>query len=277
MSNRSAIRVYAVAAALVLWAASPALAQFQPRPLNDPDPATGERFHIEGFAGFWNPRADMVLSSESLGIPGTTIDFTKDLGLKDQRFSDLRLVLRPALKHKFRFQSTPIAYGRDGVTVTRDIVFNGQRYSVNVPVDWALDWQAYRFGYEYDFIVKNRGFGGFILEAKYTDVTATLATPFFSEFAHARAPIPSIGGIVRVYVVPNISITGEVSGFKLPESVVEGYQAHYIDYDIYGTVNFTNNVGAQIGWRSIDVGYVVEEDIGSFVVRGLYFGIVARY
>jgi hypothetical protein len=197
--------------------------------------------------------------------------------MTDNRFGDLRVVLRPGRKHKLRFQSVPIRYGEEGITVTRDIVFNGQRYSVGVPVNWDFKWNAYRFGYEYDFIVRDRGFGGFLLEAKYTDVAATLATPIFEEFAAARAPVPSIGGIVRVYAMPNLAITGEVSGFKFPESIAEGYTAHYADIDIYGTYNFNPFVGAQIGWRSLDVGYLVEDDTGSFVVRGLYFGIVARY
>lgn len=270
----SVLRLYCALAGLLLCAA-PARAQFQPRPLNDA--ATGERYHVEGFAGFWSPGATMLISSESLGIPGSTIDFKQDLLLQDQRFSDLRLVFRPAVKHKLRFQAIPINYEAEGITVKRDIVFNGQRFSVGIPVNWSAEWKSYRFGYEYDFIVRNRGFGGFILEAKYTDVTATLATPFFTEFAHAQAPIPAIGGIARVYVVPNISITGEVTGFKLPERVAEGYKAHYADIDVYGTVNFNDFVGAQIGWRSLDVGYVVEEDAGSFDLRGLYFGIVVRY
>jgi hypothetical protein len=276
MPNRASICLYAALAGLLLTAA-PALAQFQPRPVDQP--TIGQRYHIEGFAGLWNPGSTMVISSESLGIPGTTIDFKSELGLTDRRFGDLRLVLRPGRKHKFRFQSVAINYdqGPSPVFVRRDIVFNGQRYSVGVPVNWSLQWKTYRFGYEYDFIAMDRGFGGFIVEAKYTDVTATLAALNFSEFAHAKAPIPAIGGIARVYVVPAISITGEVTGFRLPASIAEGYKAHYADIEIYGMINFTDNVGAQVGWRSVDVGYLIDEDTGSFVVRGLYFGVVARY
>src|SRR5262249_17426985 len=147
-------------------------------------------------------------------------------------------------------------------TLSRDIKFNGQLYRVGVPVNSSLDWGAYRFGYEYDFIMKNRGFGGFIVEAKYTDVSANLMSPILNESASAAAPIPALGGIARVYVVPNISITGEVSGFKLPH-VSDKYDGHYLDFDIYGIVNVTGNVGAQIGYRSIDVGYLVKNDAGS--------------
>ena len=48
--------------------------------------------------------------------------------------------------------------------------------------------------------------------------------------------------------MPNISITGEVTGFKLPDSIDGRYNAHYVDFDIYGTVNFTNNVGVKGGY-----------------------------
>ena len=36
-------------------------------------------------------------------------------------------------------------------------------------------------------------------------------------------------------------------------------------------------IGAQVGYRSFDLGYVVQDDTGSFELRGLYFGVVARY
>ena len=281
MPNRFAIRLYALVAALLTLTASPVLAQFQPPPLSDP--TIGEQYLIEGFAGFWNPSAEISIASESLGIAGTTIDFKQDLGLQDQRFPELRLVLRLGRKHKLRLQSIPITYEQGPVTVTRDIVFNGQRYSVGVLVNSALEWKAYQFGYEYDFIVTNRGYGGFILEAKYTDVKATLdaldstGSPLFTEFAHARAPIPALGGVVRVYPIPNISVTAEVTGIKLPNTISEDYEGHYADIDIYGILNFTPSVGTQIGWRSLDIGYLIHEDTGSFLVRGPYFGLVARY
>jgi hypothetical protein len=68
-------------------------------------------------------------------------------------------------------------------------------------------------------VTKNRGFAGFVIEAKYTDVAVQLTSPVLNEFASARAPLPALGGIGRFYVVPNISITGEVTGFKLPDSI----------------------------------------------------------
>jgi hypothetical protein len=268
--------LYGALAVALLFVASPVAAQFTPRTLNDP--ATGEQFHIEGAAGFWAPTADMRISSEALGLVGTTIDFKKDLGHTDQKFREFHLVLRPARKHKLRLQYIPIEFIQDnGFKIPHDIIFNGQKYASGLPTTSQLLWKAYRFAYEYDFITRNRGFGGVILDAKYTDVTASLDTPAVKQFIHARAPIPTIGGIGRFYVVPNISITGELTGVKVPDSISKEYKAHYADLDIYGTLNFTNYIGVQGGFRSFDVGYHVDEDTGAFVLKGIYFGVVARY
>jgi hypothetical protein len=276
MLQTRAIRLYTLAAliAATLGAAAPARAQYKPQPLNDP--ATGEKYHIEGGVAYWSPSADIVISSAQFNIVGTSIDLKRDLGLTDQRFPEVQLTLRPSRSQKLRFQYIPIKYDQSAV-LKADIIFNGIKYSLGIPVNSTLDWKAYRFAYEYDFVVKNRGFAGFIAEAKYTDVQVNLAAPGLAEFAHAQAPIPALGGIARFYVVPNISITGEVTGFKLPASISKQYEAHYIDVDVYGTLNFTNNIGAQVGFRSLDVGYLVKTDTGSLTLKGLYFGAVLRY
>jgi hypothetical protein len=283
MRKHSHVRLYAIALAALAGTASPALAQFTPRAVNQPVPA--ERYHIEGGVGFWNPIASMSISSESLNLPGDLIDFKRDLGLDDERFPQLRLVFSAARKHKFRFQYIPINY-EQRATVTRDlalgdncfgIVFNGQCYTLNLPVNSSIDWKAYRFGYEFDFLVKENWFAGFVLDVKYTDVQAELISPAIAEGGRATAPIPAIGGTFRVYPVPNISVTGEITGVFLPDRVIQNARAHYIDMDFYGTYNFTRTVGVQFGYRSFDVGYDIEEDIGDFDLRGVYFGVVARY
>jgi hypothetical protein len=263
-------------AAFVLCALLPsaARAQFEPRPIADP--ATGERYHVEAAAGFWFPSAEISISSQSLGILGSTIDFTKDLGLTDQHFPELHLEVRPATRHKFRMQYIPIRYEQTAV-LRRTIVFNGQNYVIGGTVHSTEEWNALRIGYEFDFISRDRGFGGLVVDLKYSEVTATLASPIAVEFTKAQAPIPAIGGIFRVYVVPNISITGEITGFRMPETLIKDSSGHYFDANFYGTLNFTNNIGVQVGYRAFDVGYLIKSDSGSLTLRGLFFGVVARY
>jgi len=55
------------------------------------------------------------------------------------------------------------------------------------------------------------------------------------------------------------------------------YDGKYLDFDIYGTLNLTNNFGVQAGYRSIDVMYKVKSDNGDFKLKCLYFMGVARF
>jgi hypothetical protein len=249
-------------------------AQFTATPFSDP--ATGERYHIEASFGWWNPPPQLEIASESIpGVLGTKIDAVTDLGIAQKRIPELRIVLRPGRKHKFRINYLPMTYSAVS-QVHREFVFNGIKYNVNLPVTTDLSWKTWHLGYEYDFIYRDRGFVGLVLQAKATDIQANLQAPLISEFARVQAPIPTIGGIGRVYVAPNISITGELDFLKIPE-VGERYQAHYFDFDLYGTVNFNDYVGAHIGFRSIDLGYVFENDYGNFQAKGIYFGGTVRY
>lgn len=258
----------------ILLVPSLARAQYGATPFHDP--ATGEVYHIEGGLELWNPPPSLQVASESLGIAGTTIDAAQDLGVMQQRVVEWRLVLRPARKHKFRLNYLPMHYMAQS-TVHRDFIFNGLRYGVNLPVSTDLTWNTLLLGYEYDFLYKDRWFVGFVAQAKLTDVEVKLQSPIGNDFVVAKAPIPNLGGIVRVYVVPNISITAEVVGIKIPNSVSTTYRAHYVDFDLYGTVNFSKYAGVQIGYRRLDVGYLIKKDQGAFLMKGLYFGGVVRY
>lgn len=258
---------------LLVLSAATAHAQYTFRGSNR---ATGETYHVEVGGSFWNPTPDILISSEEFGIVGDDIDFVTDLGIEKKSHTQLRVVLRPATKHKFRFEYTPLKYTAEGA-IARSLVFNGIRFPVELPVATDLNWRAYRFGYEWDFVYMDRGFVGLLLEAKYTDVEATLSNAFDTEFVHARAPIPAVGFIGRGYVVPNVSITGEFSFFKLPDSVDEDYEGNFYDFDLYGTVNFSDNFGVQGGYRSFDVFYRIENDEGQLTMKGLYFGGVVRF
>ena len=253
-----------------------ARAQFQPRPLADP--ATGERYHIEAAAGLWFPTAHMSISSESLGILGSTIDFKRDLALTDQRFPEVHLELRPTNRHKFRFQFIPIKYEQTG-TLTREIVFNGQRYRIGVPVKSTLDWKAYRIGYEFDFspdeprvrglhprLQADRRHG----HARHRDARSDRVR------AGARRRFRRSAAWCAATSFPTSPSRARSPGSSC-RSPIEDTSGHYFDVDIYGTLNFTNYVGVQVGYRSFDVGYLVDTDTGSFTLKGMFFGIVARY
>lgn len=264
----------AVAGALTLVAvsAAPARAQYG-RPMLS-DPAMGEKYHVEAVLSLWNPGLEAIVSSESLGIVGSDVDVKSDLGYTDKSIKEFRIVLRPGRKHKFRIARTPISYEGD-VLLQRTIVFNGIAFNVGLPVQTEFVWNTWRFGYEYDFVSRDRGFVGFILEGRYTDAQLALRSPIDDEFTQAKGVIPAIGGIGRVYLNKRVSITGELTGMKVPE--IEGYFGSFFDLDIYGTVNFTNNFAAQAGFRTLDANYTAELDKGDLELKGLYFTGVVRF
>ena len=109
-----------------------------------------------------------------------------------KRLGKFDLVLRPAKKHRFRFQYLPISYSADA-TVQREFVFNGQRYNVGLPVQTEANFQTYRFGYEFDFLQFKRGFVGVLIDVKDTNIDVELNSPIGAEFTRAAAPIPSLG------------------------------------------------------------------------------------
>ena len=258
--------------AVLLTRASPAAAQFGP----PADLPMGEDYHVEILGGMWTPTPDITIASDAFGLAGTDIDFVNDLGIGAQRFGELRLRLRPGRKHRLRIDYVPIRYSAESV-VERRLVFRGIAYSVGLPVTSTITWDAWRLGYEYDIVHRTHGYFGIIVEAKYTDVEATLDSAFGREFARARAPIPAIGGVVRIYPVPVLGITAEVTGFRLPEGLDANSRGEYVDVDVYGVLNFTEQLGAQIGYRSLDLSYAFEEDSGALKLDGVYVAALIRF
>ena len=253
--------------------ASPAQAQFFGQPSDMP---IGESYHVEILGGMWNPTPNITISSDEFGIAGTDIDFSTDLGIAPQRFGELRLRLRPARKHRFRVDYVPIRYSAQTV-VERQLVFRGIAYNVGVPVSSTITWNTWRLGYEYDIVHRPRGYFGIIVEAKYTEVEASLNADFGREFARARAPIPAIGAVLRIYPIRVLGITAEVTGFQLPKGIDEDSRGEYVDLDIYGTLNFTEQLGAQVGYRSLDLSGAFKQESASLKLAGFYVAALVRF
>lgn len=268
-------RVVVGLAVVLAWSLpSSAWAQFSAQRTN---PALGESFVVEFGAFLWNPTPELLVRTETHNILGSAIDLVGDLGVEKKRMPDFRLVLKAARKHKFRVAYQPIEYTAESV-LSRGIVFNGTTYQVNLPVNSAFQWNTWRLGYEYDFVTRDRGYVGLIAEVKYTKVKMAVASLLLSERVEATAPIPSIGGTFRVYPAPMFSLTGEVTGVRLPGSLTEGDEtADYLDWDLYATLNITRHAGAQIGYRTLDVSFRYDEEFGDMKMKGPYFGGVVRF
>ena len=256
---------------LLLLVSAPASAQ-----IGRASDVVGEDYHVEFSFNFWDATPEPIVNSEALGILGTDVNLVEDLGIEKKKLRDLRLVLRPATKHRFRVQYLPMNYDAEG-TVAREFIFNGLRYPVGLPVATTAQFKTWRFGYEYDFLYLERGFLGVVVDAKITDVNVGLNSPIGDEFMKALAPIPTIGAVGRVYVVKSLALNGEFSYFRVPDSASDDYKGRYIDFEIGATYNPHRNFGVQAGYKSIDVFYQAKRDTGSLTFTGLYFGITTRF
>jgi hypothetical protein len=274
MTSR-ALRLYAICASALLLVSSRVDAQYRPRGVSNG--AVGENYHLEIGAVVWDTSAEMSLSNTALDLTGSTISLKNDLGARDQKFVGFDLILRPSVKHKLRVQLIPVHYSATA-TPRSTLTFGGQVFPAGVPVDSKIHWRAWRFGYEYDAAVGPRGFLGFLLDLKYTDVDASLTSAVAgTRTASSRAPVPAIGAIMRVYPATHLALTGEISGFKWPGGWIWKGSGNYLDLDAYATVNFVNAFGVELGYRSFDLSYSLTNDSGDFKLKGPYLGAVVRF
>ena len=239
-------------------------------------PAMGENYYLELAATWWKPAVKGSITSDSLELVGSSIDLVDDLGFSETpRIRDIRITLRPARKHKLRFQHTPLEYNAESI-LTRDIAFAGQVYPVSLPVASGLTWKVWRFGYEWDVVSRSRGFFGLLFELRRTELSAELTSLLASGSVLAEAPLPSIGVVSRIYPLPDLALNFEFSGFKVPE--MDGdYEGTYTDLEVSAMVNISNNLGVAAGWRRLNTNIRIERDFGDLKFSGVWFGGAVRF
>jgi hypothetical protein len=250
-----------------------------------PDPAPAENFHVELGLLFWKPTPGIEIQTGGLadaGVPG--VDFVREFGLAAEFFNDFRSVLKAGRKHKIRISHVAFEYNEQ-TAVQRDISFGGVTFPITIPVTADIKWDLWRFGYEWDFVARDRGLLGLVTELKQTHLTADLAAiGLGTQATDVSAPIINLGVIVRVYPHRTFGVTAEYTGFKvfgftrtLTDRIVEDLDAKMSDFDIYGTINFGSHVGAQVGYRSLTSNYSIDDDEGDLEMKGPYLGGVVRF
>src|SRR5215203_4893769 len=169
MRNRLATLLF-IASMVV---SAPAEAQFSAR---QPAPAPGEDYHVELGYMLWSPTPELLIGSDAFSIVGSqTIDFVQEFAIDDERFREFRAAAKLGRKHKLRFSYLPAEY-EESAQIQRTITFNGRTFPVSALVDAHVDWKLWRYGYEWDFVSRSRGFLGFIAELKYNKVLAELSS-----------------------------------------------------------------------------------------------------
>ena len=223
---------------------------------------------------FWKPSPELTLSTDALaGSSVGDVDFVKEFGIEDKMFPEFRAAI--GRSHKFRLSYVKFEYAEDA-TIQRTFTFQGRTFTVGAPATADIKWDLWKFGYEWDFVSRERGFFGVIVDVKYNTIDASVDSPVLRSTATAdvTAPVPTIGVIGRGYILPMVAITGEFTGLSLNR---DDFEAKFFDFDINGTVSFGRHLGAQAGYRSVDVHYLTDGDAGDLKMKGPYVGGVLRF
>jgi hypothetical protein len=238
----------------------------------------GARAEAQGHAAelgvmLWRPSPELVLSTDTLSsFSVDEVDFVQEFGLEEKWFPEFRAAI--GRNHKFRFSYVKFSYEADA-TIQRTFTFQGRQFTVGAPATTDIEWDLWKFGYEWDFVSTNQGFVGVFTDLKLNQVEALVDSPALRAAAttDVTAPIPTIGIVGRGYLSRGAAITAEFSGFKWSN---DDFDVKFFDFDIYGTLG-SPSAGAQIGYRSVTADYLVDEDLGDLKMQGMYFGGYVRF
>ena len=290
------ILALSAAAALGLLLPSPVRAQAAqppaqpatPAPATTPavEPPIGENYHFEVSGAMWATMPSTMLYSDtevvtsgttSTTVTGTNVDFKQQLGVHDQKFAEIHLVVRLQPKHKIRFDFFPLYY-KQSATPTTAFNFNGQSYIAGQAVTSSLYWNEWQLGYEYDVLTFDRGYIGGIAGVNYYAVSGQLADASQSSTAGVHIPMPGLGGTARYYVTPRVSVTGLFTGYLLPGGDTSTH-GHVMDVEGYATINVSKFVGIQGGYRWFNAVHRWDSPVnkGEFKIGGAFIGGTFRY
>ena len=231
-----------------------------------------EDFNIELAMMFWTPTPELTITSGSFAPVGT-VDFVDAFGLDNERFREFRVTTKASPKHKIRYSSVNFRYNKETV-LEGTITYAGRTFTGGVAAAADIEWRLWRIGYEWDAISSSRGFIGLVTEVGYNKVRAKVESSVGSAIAEQKAWVPAIGGIARVYAGEYVSMTGEFTMLKIDRSE---YRGTTYNLDLYGTVHLGRSVGVQVGYRSVQTEYLVDDDEGDLKMKGLYFGGLVRF
>ena len=161
-------------------------------------PASTFAFEIGAQGYYWFPSLDGNVKVDKAGIIGSTIDFEKDLGIEDENYPSVEVLLGSG-RHHLSLAYTSIHYSGYN-TPSRPITFNGQTYNTTDTIDSSIEYRTFDLHYQYDFLNLENVLAGFslgaVLQVKHLDGEVGLKTTtgnVIDEKEDFTLPIPMIG------------------------------------------------------------------------------------
>jgi hypothetical protein len=229
-----------------------------------PVPSTAEPLEYNGFASlrfeaFFSRIEGRMGLAQNVAENGTVIDFINDMGLPaDNRTFRLLMSVRPLEHHLLRvYGSFPELY-RGGTILQRTLQTKSFTYPAGTAVQSQLNVGTFGFGYDLDFLVGPRWFGGMQGDLKFINLRTTISAGQLQQddTISLNELVPCLGAHVQT----RIPWTGSVN--------VGGYGR--ITYGM--TPNFLNHVELSTGFclGMGSVGSVLVESKLGYEVESFY-------
>ncbi len=205
-------------------------------------PMTVLAFDLGVRALYWFPSFDGDVKVDEANIIGTIIDLENDLGIDDESFPCLEAFLGIG-KHHCSLSYTNIDYS--GIkTISKNMVFKGENYSISSLVDSSIEYLMIDFQYQYDFLDLENILAGFsigsVIQLKYLDGDIRLKSSGIREQEDFTLPIPMLGLNLHIGILSDLlearlrGVGVSYSGDMLYELVAEVSWTPFPFLDIYG-------------------------------------------
>jgi len=180
------------------------------------------------------------------GINGTLFSLKNDLSTPPSPFLRVRAGLLLNNKHHFSILFAPLKSLVTG-TIDRDILYEGNDFKANIPLEATYKFNSYRLTYNRRIINDNKFKFGLGLSAKIRDAGTSLKNKeLLSEnFSIGFAPL--------INVLANWNISQKAVIDFLGEGIIAS-KGRAIDLSLSGRYNFTKSLQGNIGYRLLEGG-----------------------
>jgi hypothetical protein len=215
---------------------------------------------VKGGAYFQNLSGHLAVGN------GGTVITPSLLGLQTTKTEPmLKVALYLLYDNRISFTYVPYLYS-GSTTISQNVYFNGQTYSINTPVTSKLHLYSYKMFYDHNFEINRYASVGLGVGVDVITAKTELDSPSVSDTKNVSLPIPIIGGRIKITPINDFSFIGKIQGLSVGS---DGYYYHinagvnykavgplsiFADY-IYDKVHVdTNNVDGTLEFNGPEAG-----------------------
>jgi hypothetical protein len=180
------------------------------------------------------------------GINGTLFSLKNDFQTPISPFFRLRVGYLSNEKNHFSILYAPLNISVTG-TLAKDILFDGNNFKADIPIEAVYKFNSYRFTYNRRIINKDKFKFGLGLSAKIRDAEVSLKNrELLSENF-------SVGFVPLFNLLLNWNISQKL-GVDFFGDGIAASKGRAIDFSLSGRYNLTKNLQGNLGYRMLEGG-----------------------